>query len=101
MGQNICFGGCSKFTGAVLNRKVSHHPMVTGPYTFQRLANGQHLAATEAPCVLVIAMHLHGEVGRRSSLKTSHLLVNLGKTGQTKNTVKSGKTVIHVEIGEV
>ena len=29
MGQNVVFGDCSRFTGAVLNRKVSHHPMMT------------------------------------------------------------------------
>ena len=34
-------------------------------------------------------------------LLSRYLLVNLGKTGKTKNTVKSGKTVIQVEIGEV
>ena len=32
---------------------------------------------------------------------TRHLLVNLGKTGKTENTVKSAKTVSQVEIGEV
>ena len=28
MGQNIVLVGCSRFTGAVLKRKVSHHPMI-------------------------------------------------------------------------
>ena len=44
-------------------------------------------------CLVMEALMSH-DLARR-------LLVNLGKTGKTENTVKSEKSVIQVEVGEV